>query len=62
MVGKQKDFESPEYWRGRASEAHAIADQMKDADARKTMLDIVKSYERLAERAERLKTFKKGSP
>ena len=40
-----------QHWRERAEEARAIADQMTDADARRTMLDIANSYDNLAERA-----------
>jgi hypothetical protein len=43
---------NPESWRRRAAEARAIASGMTDADAKRTMLGVAQSYERLAERAE----------
>ena len=39
--------------RGRSQEARIIADQMKDPEAKRTMLDIAAGYELLAEGAER---------
>ncbi|HMA70664.1 MAG TPA: hypothetical protein VKP67_04130 [Xanthobacteraceae bacterium] len=42
----------PQHWLERAKEARAIADEMKDLDARQRMLGIAKDYVRLAERAE----------
>ena len=42
----------PQHWLERAKEARAIADEMKDLDARQRMLAIAKDYVRLAERAE----------
>ena len=45
-------FGTPEYWRERAREARDAADDMKDAQARKAMLDIAESYETVAERVE----------
>jgi hypothetical protein len=39
--------------RSRADEALARAEQMKDPESRRAMLDIVAGYERLAQRAER---------
>jgi hypothetical protein len=43
---------NPESWRKRATEARGIASGMTDPDAKRTMLGIAQSYERLAERAE----------
>jgi hypothetical protein len=40
-----------EHWRDRAEEARVHAEQLTDPEARRMMLDIAKSYERLAERA-----------
>jgi len=42
-----------ESWHKRATEARAIASGMTDPDAKRMMLGIAASYERLAERAER---------
>ena len=49
----------PTHWRDRAKEARAIADEMKDPDAKQMMLGIARDYVRLAERAE---ARAKGSP
>ena len=49
----------PKHWRDRAQEARAIADEMKDPDAKQMMLGIARDYVRLAERAE---ARAKGSP
>jgi hypothetical protein len=43
---------NPESWRQRAAEARAIANGMTDPVAKRTMLGVAQSYERLAERAE----------
>ena len=42
----------PKHWRDRAKEASAIADEMKDPDAKQAMLGIARNYVLLAERAE----------
>ena len=44
---------NPQHWRDRAEEARAVADQLDDPDARRTMLGIADEYERLALNAER---------
>jgi hypothetical protein len=49
----------PKHWRDRAKEASAIADEMKDPDAKQAMLGIARNYVLLAERAE---ARAKGSP
>jgi len=41
------------YWRERAYNARAQAAQLYDANARKVMLDNAKSYDLLADRAEK---------
>ena len=46
----------PENLRKRAAEARAIARRMIDPDAKRTMLGIAQSYERLADRAEQRAT------
>jgi hypothetical protein len=45
-------IDDPKHWLARAKEARAIADEMKDLDAKQKMLGIAKDYVRLAERAE----------
>jgi hypothetical protein len=34
----------PKHWRDRAKEASAIADEMKDPDAKQAMLGIARNY------------------
>lgn len=47
----------PEYWRSRAEEARAQADQMHDESTRQTLLGIADNYDQLAGQAEaRLKS------
>jgi hypothetical protein len=46
--------DNPEHWRERAEYARMIAEQMSDPESRYVMLDIVRFYTRLAERAKRL--------
>jgi hypothetical protein len=41
----------PDYWRNRADEARAIAGQFEDESARRIMLEIAESYDRLARHA-----------
>lgn len=43
---------SPEYWRGRAAEARAIADQLDDPEARAAMIAVAEGYEKIAARYE----------
>jgi hypothetical protein len=42
-----------QYWRDRAEEARARAEQMRTAEAKRVLLRIGASYDRLAEHAER---------
>ncbi len=44
--------DDPAHWRSRAANARAMADQMRNPEARRTMLEIAVSYDLLAERAE----------
>jgi hypothetical protein len=43
--------DNPELWRARAAEARALAEGMRDEEARRLMLGIAESYDRLAVRA-----------
>jgi hypothetical protein len=43
---------NPQHWRDRAEEARSNAEQINDPEAKRMMLGIANSYERLAERAE----------
>jgi hypothetical protein len=45
-------YQTPDYWRSRAEEARAQAEQMKDADAKQALRKIAEIYEQLAEQAE----------
>ena len=55
-VAMPRVIDNPGHWRARAEESRSLAEQMKDADARRIMLGIADSYELLAERAfERVK-------
>lgn len=40
------------HWRDRAEEARLHAEQLTDPEAKRMMLDIAKSYDKLAARAE----------
>ena len=42
----------PDHWRDRADEARAMAEQMGDLDAKKSMLRVAEEYEQLAQLAE----------
>lgn len=44
----------PEYWRERAMQARAKAQQTKDPRTRKTLLGIADNYDQLAEQQENL--------
>jgi hypothetical protein len=41
-----------EYWRNRAREARALAEQTSDPEGRRELLKIAETYERLAQLAE----------
>ena len=42
----------PKHWLNRAKEARALAEQIDDPEAKRTMLKIADDYERLAQRAQ----------
>ena len=42
----------PGHWRARAEEMRVLAEDLKDAHARQTMLQLAKEYDYLVERAE----------
>jgi hypothetical protein len=42
----------PKHWRNRAKEMRALAESVKDRQAKATMLKIANDYEKLAERAD----------
>ena len=42
---------NPKHWEERAADMRALAGQMSDGEAKKTMLRIAKDYEKLAQRA-----------
>jgi hypothetical protein len=45
---RAQSINSPAYWRERAVEARRIADELTDAVAKQTLLDIARSYDDLA--------------
>ena len=46
-------LDDPKYWRKRAGETRAMADNLKNPEARDAMITIADSYERLARNAAR---------
>jgi hypothetical protein len=44
--------DTPKHWRERAEEARVLADDMKHPEARRQMLGIAESCDRIAERVE----------
>jgi len=52
--GSMGDLErSADYWRAKAEEARVVADSLQSETARGHMLSVAKSYDRLAELAEK---------
>jgi hypothetical protein len=58
MAEKENDSK---YWRGRAAEARAMADEMRDHVTKAVMLEIVESYERIAASVEARELSAKGT-
>ena len=54
-LNSELETRSAEYWRSRAEEARAVAEQMADDLTRLTMENIAASYDKLAAWAERHK-------
>jgi DNA-binding ferritin-like protein len=48
-----------EYWRKRAEESRALAEEMKDADTKSLMIGIAESYERIAASYEAIADYEK---
>ena len=44
--------DDPKHWRERAVTMRALAEEMEDADCKRSMLNIADEYERIAKRAE----------
>ena len=44
--------DDPVHWLGRAEEARAIAEDMRDAESKRIMLGIADDYDKLAKRAQ----------
>jgi hypothetical protein len=42
----------PQHWQARAAEARALAGLLQDPEARRAMMEIARSYEQIAKRAE----------
>lgn len=45
---RQPPINDPAYWRERAEEARRIAMELADPTSKETMLDIARSYDKLA--------------
>ena len=44
-------FNDAPHWKERAEEARVLAEQMTDPEAKRTMLEVAASYDKLAKRA-----------
>jgi hypothetical protein len=60
MTGKDRN--SPEHWRERAKKARAHAEELTDREARSAMCGIADTYDKLAERAEKIQRDLSGMP
>jgi hypothetical protein len=52
--------DDPKHWRQLAQDARAVAGQLDDPDAKRTMLEIAEGYEQLASLAEKKAASKPG--
>jgi hypothetical protein len=59
--GMPSDSDAAERWRTLAAEARAVAEEMADPEAKRTMLSIADGYDRLARRAEARKKDQENS-
>ncbi|MGX4771139.1 hypothetical protein ACWAUC_15260 [Bradyrhizobium guangdongense] len=48
----------PRYWRDRAEEFRAKADNCEHHDVKQSLRNVAKTYDELAQRAERIRTLK----
>lgn len=51
-LGMSSHLNDPKYWRDRAEELRAMAENMKDEDAKAIILGCARDYDLLAERAD----------
>jgi hypothetical protein len=52
LMSNHHSINDPKHWLDRAKEARALAEQIGDPEAKRTMLKNADDYERLAQRAE----------
>jgi hypothetical protein len=57
-MARSSPKDDPKHWRRLARNARATADQLDDAVAKKTMLEIAEGYEQLASLAEQKRASK----
>jgi hypothetical protein len=48
-------LDDPAYWRGRADASRALSERLADMQSKRQMLEIVRGYEYLAQRAEEMR-------
>ena len=51
-------LDNPQHWRERAEEARILAEDMKQPEAKRQMLEIAESYDRIAARTEQSKAMR----
>ena len=52
LMAYQSHFDDPEYWRDRAEQVRALADQVSNQKARRSIQQIAAEYELIANRAQ----------